>query len=320
MIWTLKLSMIAMALLMQVESAAANQGSPLFLAAFAGRVELVRILIVRGAKLDLVNADGATPLFVAAQNGHVKVVRELAIRGAKLDLANEEGATPLFVASQQGHLKVVRELLARGAKANLAMQDGVTPLLISHVRGHYEIIGELIAYGQLDLSHELELAQKFDRPALARRISRAIRGTTGILLVDRDGLVVVAREFEELSQAVKDQGLICHRSGLEILQTNEKQIEKSLKSLKENLEKSTLEDHRKLQVVFNELENKIIEQQCPVCMDSLSGKTRYIILQCNHKICGSCHPKLNLDDLCPLCRSVQLGENYFEMRLSAESP
>ena len=56
---------------------------------------------------------GLTPLYIACQNGHESTARLLLDKGASIDLADEDGTTPLFMASQEGHEAVVQLLLER---------------------------------------------------------------------------------------------------------------------------------------------------------------------------------------------------------------
>lgn len=57
------------------------------------------MLFDAGADINLVSHDGATPLFVAAFSGHIEIVRLFMDNGASFDTVSECGATPLFVAS-----------------------------------------------------------------------------------------------------------------------------------------------------------------------------------------------------------------------------
>jgi hypothetical protein len=52
--------------------------------------------------------------------GHVEVVSVLLERGADIDKAADDGATPLIMASQEGHGEVVSVLLEQGADIDKA--------------------------------------------------------------------------------------------------------------------------------------------------------------------------------------------------------
>ena len=59
-----------------------NGATPLFLAAQAGHLGLLRVLMAVGANIDPVLPDGTTALMAAAQNSHLEVVRTLRDAGA----------------------------------------------------------------------------------------------------------------------------------------------------------------------------------------------------------------------------------------------
>lgn len=62
--------------------------------------------------------EGDTPLLIAAAAGHVAVVEMLLSRGAKVDAVDDEGVSPLLHASTEGNLELVRVLASRGADLN----------------------------------------------------------------------------------------------------------------------------------------------------------------------------------------------------------
>ena len=144
-----------------VDKANVQGGTPVFAAAAAGHLEVVRLLADKGANLDLATTrwwkitkqlirargGGMTPLFVATANGYLEVVRLLADRGAALDLANKNGWTPISVASHFGHLEIVRFLADKGARLDSADQAGNTPLHAAAQGGKLEVVRLLVERG-----------------------------------------------------------------------------------------------------------------------------------------------------------------------------
>ncbi len=61
-----------------------------------------------------VDAEKQTPLHWASGKGHVEVVKLLLEKGADLIAANSSGWTPLHWASENGHVEVVKLLLENG--------------------------------------------------------------------------------------------------------------------------------------------------------------------------------------------------------------
>ena len=75
----------------------------------------LRVLMSKGARVDLQNREGETPLTVAAQLGWVEGADQLLAKGAAVDVANRRGETPLILAVQRRDLPMVRLLLSKGA-------------------------------------------------------------------------------------------------------------------------------------------------------------------------------------------------------------
>lgn len=85
--------------------------TPLHEAVWAGRADMVRLLIARGADVSAPHADGgSTPLDYAAVRGESEIARLLIAAGAAPDSA------ALTLASARGDAAMVRQLIAAGAK------------------------------------------------------------------------------------------------------------------------------------------------------------------------------------------------------------
>ena len=88
--------------------------------------DIARLLIERGANVNVPDKDGATPLFRVAS---VKIARLLIERGANVNAADREGLTPLHLAVTEGlGIELARLLVLRGADVNARNRAGHTPL------------------------------------------------------------------------------------------------------------------------------------------------------------------------------------------------
>jgi len=90
----------------------------LAMAAQHGRVDAVRVLLEGGADPNRYSPVGghshATPLHQAVAGAHTEVVRLLLARGARLDIRDiHHGATPADWAEHFGHVDLARDLQAR---------------------------------------------------------------------------------------------------------------------------------------------------------------------------------------------------------------
>jgi uncharacterized protein len=123
------------------------------IAAVADDEATLAVLLELGASAKLITSryDG-TALIAAAHLGHDGVVRQLIKAGAPLDHVNNLHWTALIEAVVLGdggkrHQRVVQDLLAAGANTQLTDRDGRTPLALARSRGYVEMVRQLEAAG-----------------------------------------------------------------------------------------------------------------------------------------------------------------------------
>jgi ankyrin repeat protein len=128
-------------------AALASDGfTALHLAAYFGRVEVVRRLLAAGAEVEAVarNATRVRPLHSAVAGGSDAVVEALLAAGADPEARQAGGYTPLMGAAAGGSEPLVRRLLAAGGDREAVNDNGETAADIARQRGH-ERIAALLA-------------------------------------------------------------------------------------------------------------------------------------------------------------------------------
>ncbi|CAN5146374.1 hypothetical protein BH20GEM2_BH20GEM2_21810 [soil metagenome] len=132
--------------------------SPLGLAAFFGRREVVEVLLGSGADPNTAsnNAMRVTPLHsaVAHRDGEVAaaVAEALLAAGADPNVRQQGGWTPLHQAAAHGRTGIVDALLIHGAEPNPVSDDGRTPARMAREGGHGEAAERLRRAGGGELA------------------------------------------------------------------------------------------------------------------------------------------------------------------------
>ncbi|KAL7444487.1 hypothetical protein ACHAXM_009346 [Skeletonema potamos] len=94
-----------------------------------GNLEVLNLLLEKGADVNACNKWRETPLLIAANNGHVEAVKALLKSGADPSLCSEAGWSALTFAAHKGYSDIVRLLLAAQAPVNCRVtEDLSTPL------------------------------------------------------------------------------------------------------------------------------------------------------------------------------------------------
>jgi ankyrin repeat protein len=128
-----------------INSFSAEGFPPLGLASYFNQREIVELLLAKEARVNIVakNEIKATPLHEAVSAGLVEIARLLLEHGARVDARQGAGYTPLHQAAYNGQVEMVALLLEYKADVNAHLPNGKTPYNIAHDKGHLEV-AELI--------------------------------------------------------------------------------------------------------------------------------------------------------------------------------
>lgn len=103
--------------------------TPLFMAVENGNVEVAKMLLNFGAKVNARNNRRQTPLMMLDGDATAALVDLLVANGARLDLADNQGNTALILAAEEeSHISVIKALIDAGANVNHQNNQGKTAL------------------------------------------------------------------------------------------------------------------------------------------------------------------------------------------------
>jgi len=122
--------------------------TPLIEAASAGHLDVVKLLVERGADVNLKGEAWYTPLHCAAYYGHLDVAKFLLEHGADITPFKAQGHnTALHSAASGGHIEMAKLFVARGVDINWKGVDEATALENAAGAGHVEMTRYLLANG-----------------------------------------------------------------------------------------------------------------------------------------------------------------------------
>lgn len=162
----------------------ADEGcNALMLAAQAGHLDVVRLLLQAAPDLETANHDGETAIVLANRNGHQEVVDALAAAGASVTAL---GPSNLLAAVRNGDEDKVAELLVSGVRADVTEEDprhGTrTALHLAAEAGHHQIVGALLQAGAQPNTPVVDGNPPFDRTALHLAAANGHHEAAGVLL------------------------------------------------------------------------------------------------------------------------------------------
>lgn len=139
----------------------------LIAASAAGKDEVVKLLLEKGAKPDLKNREVGTALLAAAGNGQIETVKILLEKAKSVNDPDGRGKTALMhVASKPGSVEVVKLLIAKGADLNLKDRIGNTAFDLARQAQQQEVESllkqSMPAYVDIEGAFGLKLGATFD--------------------------------------------------------------------------------------------------------------------------------------------------------------
>ncbi|KAI1178313.1 hypothetical protein F4777DRAFT_576118 [Nemania sp. FL0916] len=135
------------------DSTVRHHTTALHAAAIGGYHVIVQMLLNKGAKINAKNYPYGTALKAAAGKGHETIVRLLIDQGANINAKSGSDGTALYAAASGGHETVVSLLLNKGANIDAGAGSDGTALHAAASEGH-EIVARLLLDKGADINAE----------------------------------------------------------------------------------------------------------------------------------------------------------------------
>lgn len=149
-------------------------------AASSGNEDVINFLLEEGLNIDYPTPEGWTPLFIAARDGQSEAAKLLVFRGADLNIQTDRGATALLMAitqeypSETDRNSLLEYMLKRGADPNLADGNGFSPLYYATTLKNVAAVKLLLEYDAVPDEENLSKISRILAP-LSDNASRDIR-------------------------------------------------------------------------------------------------------------------------------------------------
>lgn len=124
-----------------------RNNTPLLVACWEGRANIVDMLIQAGSDVDAEDHEQFSCLHAAAFKGFVPIIALLLDKGANIEARDDARSTPFAIATLNGHFKAMRLLAKRGADVSPLADDNVSPLGMACCTGSESRVRVLLQLG-----------------------------------------------------------------------------------------------------------------------------------------------------------------------------
>lgn len=125
------------------------------------QIEMVKVLLQHGAKIDSIGYHGWTPLHIAAAIGNLELTKLCLSHGANIQAVTYTAQTALHKACSSKSVQVVKELLEAGADKEAENERGMRPIHIAACQNNVDMLRLLV----LDYGANISAKDKFGATA-----------------------------------------------------------------------------------------------------------------------------------------------------------
>lgn len=102
------------------------------------RTPIFDMLLEKGAEYDITDNSGMTSLMQAVQSGNVEIAGLMIEKGVDINARKKDELTAIHIAASQGNKEMMNFLISKGASLTVRDKDSNLPLMISLMRNHVD--------------------------------------------------------------------------------------------------------------------------------------------------------------------------------------
>jgi len=294
------------------EDRSRHQVTPLWCAAVADKLEVVRTLIRHGAEVNALSDTQSTPVRSACYMTNIDIVRYLIEKGADIHRPNINGGTCLINSVQS--VELCRFLIEQGASVNSVDNSGNLALHYAIREGRFDAVRLLLQHGSDTL-----ICNDFGDDAIQ---TAALRGHAGIL-------EFLIQELKPTAKRQADAYLLIGANCIDEKHDVDQALTFWLKSANIRMEETAEEPARDVSCSLNPAYNYAVEANDVESLANIAGNVDAIYMQAlvirerilgpNHKdtIFGLMYRGAVYADLHAYQRCIDLWKYAFWLRRTA---
>ncbi|XP_018907926.2 uncharacterized protein [Bemisia tabaci] len=182
--------------------------SPLLWAVGLENQDMVKLLLKKGANVNVSTCYGTTPLHLAVREGYQPITELLLKYKPNLEFRTSQGSTALFLAVKNQHEKIVEALLDKGADPNDIDDSGNYPIHVAINSGNVNVVKALLNKGAYFDAVDDSINSPLD---LARKTGN-VKLITLLELIKKLFLAIAKKEFYQIECCIQAGAIVNARN------------------------------------------------------------------------------------------------------------
>lgn len=153
-----------------------TKASPLILATLKGNLNVVKMLVEKGANINQRNWQGHSSIQYACSKGWIDIVEYLLVKGVDINVVDNRGDSSLHRLASLGRIEILELVLKYKPNLNSQNSEGNTPLHIACEDDEATTVLALVQHGADTeiMNKEKQTALDLCKPGLRRSVSEKI--------------------------------------------------------------------------------------------------------------------------------------------------